>query len=69
MPKYIKKLLMQSFKGQRSSIYPEFFIVENLKLENYLVKKIGIYSDSPIIELDCFKVKFNWYIQKFMISA
>ena len=69
IPKYIHVLMMQSFKGNESFMFPMFYIVENEKLQKWLVKNIGIYSDSPIIEKGNFKVKYNWNIQRFMIGA
>jgi hypothetical protein len=70
LPRYISKKILSAFKGQESSEYAGFYIVNDRILHNWLIKNVGMYSDSPVIELvNGTKIKFNWKIQFYMVSA
>ena len=70
MTETMRKRINAAFKeDNRSTFYPDWFVVWNKTLENYLLKKAGICSDSPVIDIGAgFKAKWNWKIERFMVQ-
>jgi len=67
MPKYINKLLQSCYKSP-CGLDPDWFMVHSDKLNNYLTKRFGIYTDTPTFNYGTYKVRFNWRSQTWIIQ-
>ena len=69
VPKYVKNSLLSSFKNSTS--IDNWFPIWDDKTNQWLANHFGVYTDGGHIHNidNSFKVKFDWNIQVFRVSA
>lgn len=55
-------------RNRKSSYFNEFFIAHNDKLQKFLENHALITPESAITEFDCFRARYCWRSEKFVVS-
>jgi len=69
LSKSIEQKIQSVFKsGCRSTMHNDYFYITDDKINEYLSKNLGLYSDSPEIEVGAFTFKFHWNSEQWMVK-
>ncbi|MCL4296218.1 MAG: hypothetical protein KJ077_10840 [Anaerolineae bacterium] len=70
LPDWLRRKVLAAFRGKEMETRPGYFVIWDEHATNALCRLLGIVTgEQPEYDYGAFKIRFDWNLQRFIVSA